>query len=118
MDSSTALVPVISVCMFSMVLYQSVVFFVRDRNTKCLSIICSTATTQKCKERDKAVVACIAAASLLFICAQVLEWITKGFVSHHDVYMHVWHGYDLFTAVIWVLFVYHLRVRLGWRSPQ
>jgi len=119
MEASTAIVPVISVCLFFVVFYKAVKFFITQKKVECEYIAtCPPSMTKKCREGDKAVIACIAAASILFILAQVLDWITKGFIPVHDAYMHVWHGYDFFTAVTWLLFVYHLRARSIWRSPR
>ena len=119
MDTTAAIVPVISVGIFIVVLYKAITFFIHEHKKECeFAGSCASEQKRECREGDKAVVACVATASVLYIIAQSLEWLSTGFNPPHSTYMHAWHDYDFVTAVIWLLFVYHLRARSVWRSPR
>ena len=118
METSVLLVPVVTLCVFTVVLYQSVKYFITIDSMECADALTCKALGKRgvCRESDKAIVACVAAVSLLFMVAQGLTWAAQGFTPMHGGHMHVWHGYDFFSAITWLLFIHHLRARLGWRN--
>lgn len=119
-DTAThSILPFITLVVFFGVFVYAVHYFVADArkwDVVCKgNNQCDYVQMRKCRESDKALVACMAAVALLFIIAQGLELVTTGQLESHNKDVHIWHGYDFFSAVTWLFFIHHLRARRGWR---
>lgn len=112
------IIPVLTIIVFVLVTYHSIRFFT-EGESNCPNVdSCEIAKHYKCREGDKALVACVAAVSFLFMLAQILDWAVKGINPEHETYLHVWHGYNLFSAITWLFIIHHLRARMGWRKHR
>lgn len=119
-EAVATIVPLGTMGIFCIVFGYSIYYFRHlEIDNKCPhGHICDDEHLVKCRESDKALVAAMGAVALLFLVAQSLELISTGFFPKHAPYQHVWHGYDFFSAVTWLLIIHHLRARLGWRRKR